>query len=510
MAEINPTNRHINIDYMARDYDSLLQSMRDLIPYKLPEWKTYESEADFGNVLLELFAHIGDILSYYQDRVANESFLATAQSRYSIIQHLKLIGYQLRTAAPASTQLLVTLPTASDTDIIIKKGNAFATKSQADQSAVHFEYTRNVPLTISKGQTRFEIPVEEGWLIEEEFLGTSDGTPNQKFTLAHSPIILRYLGPGQTTHKDIILRTEIGENQREEWTLQQTLAFSRTQQPDFIIEIDEDDQATVIFGDGNFGKIPPNGANIKVTYRVGGGAHGNVPANTIDTIADAPQLTLLAATITNPKPATGGAERESIEQAVLQAPSIFRSYERAVTAADYKALALNFPGVGKVRAVASDWRKVTLYVAPTAGGFVSDVLKTNLLAYFEDKRQISTVIEIEDVDYVNIYVTAKIGVKGYYLDDEVEAQVREKAGALLNFAQVDFGQTIYLSKFYEVIEAIEGIKYVTITQFNRNGQNNFVEPSGKLKLQPNEIPISPTENDKLYTGGIQVIVTING
>ncbi|NIN94975.1 MAG: t4-like baseplate wedge, partial [Anaerolineae bacterium] len=59
-------------------YDSLLRSMWELIPEKLPEWTDYESEADFGNVLLQLFAHMGDILSYYQDRVANESFLGTA------------------------------------------------------------------------------------------------------------------------------------------------------------------------------------------------------------------------------------------------------------------------------------------------------------------------------------------------------------------------------------------------------------------------------------------------
>ena len=41
---------------------SLLAAMRRLIPEKLPEWTDFDSEADFGNVLLELFAHMGDIL----------------------------------------------------------------------------------------------------------------------------------------------------------------------------------------------------------------------------------------------------------------------------------------------------------------------------------------------------------------------------------------------------------------------------------------------------------------
>ena len=56
----------------------------------------FTNEADFGNVLLQLFAHMGDILSYYQDRVANESFLGTARTRRSVIEHLRLIGYQAR------------------------------------------------------------------------------------------------------------------------------------------------------------------------------------------------------------------------------------------------------------------------------------------------------------------------------------------------------------------------------------------------------------------------------
>src|SRR5512134_3410907 len=136
MAEIKRVEGRPIVDYMARDYDSLLQSMRALIPYKLPEWTDHTSEADFGNVLLELFAHMGDILSYYQDRVANESFLGTAQSRRSIIEHLRLIGYTLATAAPAATSLAVTVPGSFSGTVTISQGDAFATRSQKDKPSV--------------------------------------------------------------------------------------------------------------------------------------------------------------------------------------------------------------------------------------------------------------------------------------------------------------------------------------------------------------------------------------
>src|ERR1700720_4935199 len=114
------------VDYMARDYESLLKAMYDLIPAKLPEWTDFANEADFGNVLLELFAHIGDILSYYQDRVANESFLGTARTPRSVVEHLRLIGYELGTAAPAAATLSLAVPGAGTATVPISKGDAFA------------------------------------------------------------------------------------------------------------------------------------------------------------------------------------------------------------------------------------------------------------------------------------------------------------------------------------------------------------------------------------------------
>src|SRR5580765_483297 len=122
MAEIKQVDGRPVIDYMARDYDSLLRAMRDLIPHKLPEWQDNTNEADFGNVLLELFAHVGDILSYYQDRVANESFLGTARGRRSVIEHLRLIGYRLSTAVPAAASMNVTAPGTVNTVVTINRG----------------------------------------------------------------------------------------------------------------------------------------------------------------------------------------------------------------------------------------------------------------------------------------------------------------------------------------------------------------------------------------------------
>ena len=519
MAEVKQQSGNQVLDYMARDYDSLLDAMRKQIPEKIPEWTDYQSEADFGNALLELFAHMGDIVSYYQDRVANESFLSTAKERRSIIQHLKLISYTLSTAVPASTELKISVPESSAGNVVIRRGDAFSTKSTKEIPSVRFEYNGSdmtVDLAVFESEPGtdskfYTIPVEEGRLIKDDIIGTSDGTAKQRFILNYSPLILRSIGESGEVNLDFSLHTELGSDIKV-WTLQETLAFSREAQLDYIIEIDENEQATIVFGDNALGAIPATGSIIKATYRVGGGNKGNVAAGAIDTIDDAPALNLLGASVSNLQFATGGAERESIEHAVEHAPEVFRSFKRAVTANDYKVLALRFPGVGKVRAELVNWNKVTLYVAPNGGGRVSDLLTANLIAFFEDKRPLSTLIEVEDVDYVKIYIAARLGLKSYYSQLEMKEKVQRAVADLLAFENVDFGQTIYLSKIYEAIEAIEGVAYVTVSEFYREGnQLPVLHPEGRIELLASEIPRLPggavedTENDMQYIAGLKLI-----
>src|SRR5271157_130899 len=198
MATINLRENRQVIDYLARDYNSFRQALIDLIPAKLPEW-TDRSEADFGIVLIELFSYMADILSYYQDRLANEAFLTTAQERRAVIQHLRLIGYEMAPAAPATAKLSLIVGNNVTQAVEVRKGDQFATASAKDRKSVTFEYTDDKPLVIDfsalklapdsatkddgtplKGfkQTDPLIPVREGRTILSEVVGVSDGSPN--------------------------------------------------------------------------------------------------------------------------------------------------------------------------------------------------------------------------------------------------------------------------------------------------------------------------------------------
>ena len=85
--------------------------------------------------------------------------------------------------------------------------------------------------------------------------------------------------------------------------------------------------------------VPPEGKNsiVATSYRIGGGALGNVNANTLTSLGRA--LAYIES-VTNPMPATGGADRETIDEAKARAPYTIKSRDRAVTTEDYEMLAL--------------------------------------------------------------------------------------------------------------------------------------------------------------------------
>lgn len=73
---------------------------------------TTRSDNDFSIALLDAWATVADVLTFYQERIANESYLRTATERLSLLQLARLIGYNLRPGVAASTYLAFTLEDA--------------------------------------------------------------------------------------------------------------------------------------------------------------------------------------------------------------------------------------------------------------------------------------------------------------------------------------------------------------------------------------------------------------
>ena len=58
----------------------------------MPDWQTAGESVDFGTLLIELFAYMGDTLNFYIDRTASEAFLATAVRPQSVMYIADMLG----------------------------------------------------------------------------------------------------------------------------------------------------------------------------------------------------------------------------------------------------------------------------------------------------------------------------------------------------------------------------------------------------------------------------------
>jgi hypothetical protein len=105
------------LDYLSRDFTSLRQMMLDRMAVLAPQW-TERNAADLGVTLVELFAYVGDLLSYRQDAVATEAYLGTARRRVSLRRHARLVDYFIGEGVNARTFLHI--PAKADT--VVPKG----------------------------------------------------------------------------------------------------------------------------------------------------------------------------------------------------------------------------------------------------------------------------------------------------------------------------------------------------------------------------------------------------
>ena len=89
------------VDYTDKDFDALRARLIALVRSVFPDWTDFEV-AGFGNVLIELYAFVGDVLTFYQDNLARESRLVTATQRKNVMALAQMLGYRLQGARAAT------------------------------------------------------------------------------------------------------------------------------------------------------------------------------------------------------------------------------------------------------------------------------------------------------------------------------------------------------------------------------------------------------------------------
>ena len=255
----------------------------------------------------------------------------------------------------------------------------------------------------------------------------------------------------------------------ETWSPQRDLLASDRFAAEFVVETENDGQAFLRFGDDVYGRRPTADVPLTATYRIGNGPSGNVGAGSLAHVVSSDDG---ITAVYNPLPAQGGTSPESIEEVRLYAPQAFRTQQRAVTEADYAAVAQRHSDVQ--RAVATrrwtgSWHTMFLTVDRLGGLPVDAEFEDDLRVFLERFRLAGQDLEIDAPRFVSLDIAFVICVEPDYFRSDVKAVLLE------TFSNVDlpdgrrgffhpdhftFGQPVYLSQIVAAAMRVPGVRWI--------------------------------------------------
>ena len=300
-----------------------------------------------------------------------------------------------------------------------------------------------------------------------EFLGIGTGDADQRVRLIHSSVLA---GSAQIQVEE--------SGKWKTWTHVDDFDASHPDSRHFTLDLEAGE---VYFGNGERGRAPQIGERIRAkSYRCGGGTAGNVAAKAISKL---PSFSALKAS--NPLAAHGGADAESLEAGLDRVPGELRRRDRAVTADDFRELALLTPGTDLRRADclarfhpptrASEVPGVVTVVVwpredrkhPSAPTPDRDTLD-EVCAWLDSRRLITTELYVIPPTYRKVAVSVGIKAKkGYGIDalrKWVELVLRQYLAPLPPYGPDGngwpLGRPVYGPELEAAALQVEGIEYL--------------------------------------------------
>jgi predicted phage baseplate assembly protein len=349
----------------------------------------------------------------------------------------------------------------------------------------------------------------------DENLGSSDGSPLQTFRLLRGPLLedevievrerqrpgdgevadlgpdaVRPVDPDSATSQECWVR----------WRRVESFFDSGPRSRHYVVDYVTGD---VRFGDGRKGMVPPEGRNSVVcsSYRIGGGAIGNVNANTLTSLTRALSY---VDSVTNPLAASGGADRETVEEAKARAPFTVKSRDRAVTAEDFEMLALRAStNLARAKCVPdrSNRGAVTLVLVPKAETREAELTRRLVPSneilryvkrYLDDRKLVGTVLNVikpryKDLSLRVVLLRRTIGTSDR-LRRDIEVKLRRFLHPLLGGRDGkgwEFGRPVLKSDLVHLVEEVPGVEGVEGLEIRDEGRNIGIE---HLRLDEDELP----------------------
>ena len=242
----------------------------------------------------------------------------------------------------------------------------------------------------------------------------------------------------------------------------------------YLATVDDGERTFLTTGDGmTTGERLPTGiTNVRAIYRVGGGRGGNVGEGTITQLASPP---LNVTKVRNLMAASGGVDREDVDQARKNVPLAVMALDRLVSVVDYESFVRKFAGIAKAQAKVLSINGQNTVVVTIAGLDDIPVVRDSLLyrnlvttvKKFADPEQ---AVLIEPRELLLLLTQARIKVEDNHLFEVVKEEVRQRILKRFTFERAELGESVLLSDLIETIQNTPGVRYVDVDMFDRMRQ----------------------------------------
>ena len=389
------------------DFDAIKQNLKNFLKQQ-SEFTDYDFDGAGLSILLDILAYNTHYNAYYLNMVANESFLDTALLRDSVVSHAKTLGYTpYSTRAPvAIVNFTIDSTTTTPATATLPEGYAFLS-NQIDSKAYNFVVLNDTTVTKSNTQFFFEnLQIFEGQLITYSFIYDQGSNPKQVFTLPDTNI--------DTTTIKVVVNPSSSNTATATYTkVTDVLDISSTSEV-FFLQEERGGNFQIYFGNDVVGKALPDGAIVSVTYLVTAGTEANKANNFVATatVVDSLNNGLSDFTITPVSAASGGADRESVDNIKFSAAARFSTQNRLVTFKDYETYILNnYPNIDSISVWGGEeneppiYGKVLISMKPKENYYISEAEKRRIIdEIIKPKAIIAVQAEILDPEFLFILV----------------------------------------------------------------------------------------------------------
>jgi uncharacterized phage protein gp47/JayE len=449
------TNKWLNP--YQRSYQQIKAKLvESLMGLKDPQGQKLITDYSEGNILiiiLSLFAAIAEVLHYYVDNMARETFLSTARRYDSVVKHGALVDYHARAAIAATV------------DVILSRsitGNSIGAKLTIPQGTLFTDSSGNSWLSARdviwySNVTTCKVPI-----IQHERY-TASALNNMVIPTGDRVILNLGTLPNGKYYEQGSMSLQIGG---ETWVLVDTFAKSKPTDKHFMVSVDESLSPHIMFGDGTFGKKPAAGAKItNVVFYLTNGTQGNVKSNTITSVPSVISSSITDATVSNAYDAGGGSNYENFTMLKEHIPLSVKTLGVAITKEDFESLAMLVDGVNKAKADYECGRKLTIYISPDGGAVASSELINRVYNLLSQRAPMTTWLKVKSAGKVQIILEMGVTGKKSYKTAEIQTQILTALYNAYSPEQAQIGGSVRVSDIYALIDNLSTVDYLHLTKF---------------------------------------------